>query len=445
MKNDTSQTQTTLPTPVPSSRKKGSTTSLLENTLRLQEAHAAKVAAGLDGNQMLYNTYRPTTLDQMVGQAAIIADVNEWFTLGIVPRFTIFYSEGIPGVGKDVLADIVARYILDIPSHLDPRKDVCNRYMVLNCKADGGIDAVRKALDTVRVPPTAMPGYTPRYVLNLTELQGVSEAAMDSLLSMVENPPQWLWVVATTTDLAKVLRTGTSKNAKGKGSSALRSRAVLKQLQPISPEDILQRLQLVATKEGILSSTIDVEVLSGIAMASAGSMRTALSILEEHRYQKSKDVIMKQLSVQLDEATFPVRQIAMALVYEHYTTQSGVDVNCKTYPSKYPIILHYVNACDSGEAGRAALISVIGSWLGISDTREPSPGMCKALGCTPGNWSKGDNPVGATLKASENFIRAIRLLELLTSAGIVEGALHEARARLLVILSNAAKQLSSGN
>ncbi len=420
-----------------------SKTSLLKRAMEKQAASTNAPVVGLQGSQMLYNTYRPTTLDQMVGQTAIRADVAEWFSTGNVPRFTIFYSDGVPGVGKDVLADIIARYILEIPSTTDPRKDVAKRYLVLNCKADGGIDAVRKALDIVNTPPLEMPGYVPRYVLNLTELQGLSEAALEAILLATENPPPWVWFVATTTNLDKVRKSSTSKNSKG-GSSPLVSRAVVKRLLPISADDIMQRLLLVAQKEGVYSSVIDEDVLSSAALQAGGSMRTALSLLESIRYGTNKETLLGQLDAFVNEDNLSLKQIATALVYDFYSTVDGDKISCSTYMQKYALILYYCNSVESGEAGRANLISAIGKWLGLSEEGAPSPGICTALGTTPAKWPKGDRPLVTTaVKAGPNFIRAITVLECLLSEGILGGALHESRAQLLVALSNVVRKTST--
>ncbi len=228
------------------------------------------------GYRVLARKYRPATFDDLIGQEAMVRTISNAFETGRIPQAWIL--TGVRGVGKTTTARILARglnYELSDGSVTAPT--VKMPVLGLNCQAiiesrhvdvlemdaasHNGVDDIRQINDAIRYAPV-----NARYkVYILDEVHMLSPAAFNALLKTLEEPPPHAKFVFATTDIGKVPVT------------------VLSRCQRFD----LRRVEagvLVAHLEGILAAegvTAEPEALALIARAAEGSVRDALSLLDQ--------------------------------------------------------------------------------------------------------------------------------------------------------------------
>lgn len=132
----------------------------------------------------------------------------------------------------------------------------------LNAAQYTGKDVMEeRVLSTIRHP--ALLGDTKTYILD--ECHKLSEAAQQSLLKCLEEPPSYVLFIFCTTEPRKVLET-------------IVDRSISFEFRPIPESAIADRLGTICSSEGI---EIDDAARQIIAQESRGSMRRALKILQK--------------------------------------------------------------------------------------------------------------------------------------------------------------------
>jgi len=228
------------------------------------------------GYRVLARKYRPATFDDLIGQEAMVRTISNAFETGRIPQAWIL--TGVRGVGKTTTARILARGLnYELPDGSVSAPTVKMPVLGLNCQAiiesrhvdvlemdaasHNGVDDIRQINDAIRYAPV-----NARYkVYILDEVHMLSPAAFNALLKTLEEPPPHAKFVFATTDIGKVPVT------------------VLSRCQRFD----LRRVEagvLVAHLEGILATegvTAEPEALALIARAAEGSVRDALSLLDQ--------------------------------------------------------------------------------------------------------------------------------------------------------------------
>jgi len=228
------------------------------------------------GYRVLARKYRPATFDDLIGQEAMVRTISNAFETGRIPQAWIL--TGVRGVGKTTTARILARGLnYELPDGSVSAPTVKMHVLGLNCQAiiesrhvdvlemdaasHNGVDDIRQINDAIRYAPV-----NARYkVYILDEVHMLSPAAFNALLKTLEEPPPHAKFVFATTDIGKVPVT------------------VLSRCQRFD----LRRVEagvLVAHLEGILATegvTAEPEALALIARAAEGSVRDALSLLDQ--------------------------------------------------------------------------------------------------------------------------------------------------------------------
>ena len=133
--------------------------------------------------------------------------------------------------------------------------------MEMDAASRTGVGDIRELIEGVRYAPTQA-NYK---VYIIDEVHMLSTAAFNALLKTLEEPPPHVKFVFATTEIRKVPVT-------------VLSRCQRFDLRRIDPETLCNHLSAIAEKEGV---TIDAEGLSMIARAAEGSVRDALSILDQ--------------------------------------------------------------------------------------------------------------------------------------------------------------------
>jgi DNA polymerase III subunit gamma/tau len=226
--------------------------------------------------RVLARKYRPASFDDLIGQDAMVRTVSNAFETGRIPQAWIL--TGVRGVGKTTTARILARalnYALPDGSVTGPR--IKMPVLGLNCQAimesrhvdvlemdaasHNSVDDIRQINDAVRYAPVSA-----RYkVYILDEVHMLSGAAFNALLKTLEEPPPHAKFIFATTEIRKVPVT-------------VLSRCQRFDLRRVEAGALVAHLDGIAAKEGI---TAEPEALALIARAAEGSVRDALSLLDQ--------------------------------------------------------------------------------------------------------------------------------------------------------------------
>ncbi len=179
---------------------------------------------------------------------------------------------GTRGVGKTTIARIFAKSLNCIGGITATPCGTCSacteidsgRFMdliELDAASNTGIDNMREVLDNAQYMPTL--GRFKVYIID--EVHMLSKAAFNSMLKTLEEPPEHVKFILATTDPQKIPVT-------------VLSRCLQFNLKQLPPALIVTHLQYVLEQEGI---TFEVSALALLACAAQGSMRDALSLLDQ--------------------------------------------------------------------------------------------------------------------------------------------------------------------
>ena len=242
------------------------------------EIHPAAAAEGMDpaSYRVLARKYRPATFDDLIGQEAMVRTVSNAFDSGRIPQAWIL--TGVRGVGKTTTARILARALnYELPDgsvtgptihmpvlgihdqaimetrHLD--------VLEMDAASHNSVDDVRQINDAIRYAPVSA-----RYkVYILDEVHMLSGAAFNALLKTLEEPPPHAKFIFATTEIRKVPVT-------------VLSRCQRFDLRRVDASLLVAHLQSICAKEKI---DAEPEALGLIARAAEGSVRDALSLLDQ--------------------------------------------------------------------------------------------------------------------------------------------------------------------
>jgi DNA polymerase-3 subunit gamma/tau len=225
--------------------------------------------------RVLARKYRPATFDDLIGQDAMVRTLSNAFETGRIPQAWIL--TGVRGVGKTTTARILARALnYELPDGSGgptiamPTLGVhCQAIMEsrhvdvieMDAASHNGVDDVRQINDAIRYAPVSA-----RYkVYILDEVHMLTGAAFNALLKTLEEPPPHAKFVFATTEIRKVPVT-------------VLSRCQRFDLRRVEAGVLVRHLGQIATREGIQAEP---EALALIARAAEGSVRDALSLLDQ--------------------------------------------------------------------------------------------------------------------------------------------------------------------
>ena len=226
--------------------------------------------------RVLARKYRPATFDDLIGQEAMVRTISNAFETGRIPQAWIL--SGVRGVGKTTTARILARalnYELSDGSVKGPT--IAMPKLGLHCQAimesrhidviemdaasHNGVDDVRQINDAIRYAPVS--ARTKVYILD--EVHMLSTPAFNALLKTLEEPPPHAKFIFATTEIRDVPVT-------------VLSRCQRFDLRRVDAAMLVTHLAGIAEKENIGAET---EALALIARAAEGSVRDALSLLDQ--------------------------------------------------------------------------------------------------------------------------------------------------------------------
>lgn len=206
---------------------------------------------------VLARKYRPKTLDELIGQEALVRTLKNALKTGRLAH--AFLLTGIRGVGKTSTARIVARELNSIPAdeQVDSHVDVVE----MDAASNTGVDDVREIIEQVKYKPLS----APYKIFIIDEVHMLSKGAFNALLKTLEEPPEHVKFLFATTEIRKVPVT-------------ILSRCQRFDLRRVEAEDIAKHLKNIALQENI---SVEDEAIKFISNAAEGSVRDSLSLLDQ--------------------------------------------------------------------------------------------------------------------------------------------------------------------
>ena len=218
----------------------------------------------------LYRKWRPTSFEEVRGQDHIVKTLKNQINSGRIGHAYLFC--GTRGTGKTSIAKIFARAVnCEHPVDGSPCGE-CSMYrqiaegaslnvVEIDAASNNGVENIRDIREQVQYPPTD--GRYRVYIID--EVHMLSIGAFNALLKTLEEPPSYVIFILATTEVHKIPIT-------------ILSRCQRYDFKRISIDTIAGRLAELTQAEQI---DVDDRALRYVARAADGSMRDALSLLDQ--------------------------------------------------------------------------------------------------------------------------------------------------------------------
>jgi len=220
--------------------------------------------------QVLARKWRPKTFDSLVGQDAVVRALTH--ALDANRLHHAYLLTGTRGVGKTTIARILAKALNCEQGVSSTPCGVCSAcqqidagrfvdYIEMDAASNRGVDEMVQLLEQA----TFLPSVGRYKVYMIDEVHQLTSHAFNAMLKTLEEPPAHVKFILATTDPQKILVT-------------VLSRCLQFNLRQISPTQLSAHLSHVLAGEGIPA---DAKALELIARAADGSVRDALSLLDQ--------------------------------------------------------------------------------------------------------------------------------------------------------------------
>ena len=220
--------------------------------------------------QALYRKWRPQGFEDVKGQEHIVTTLKNQIRLGRIGHAYLFC--GTRGTGKTTVAKIFAKAVnCEHPVEGSPCGEcaMCRaiqgqasmNMIEIDAASNNGVDNIREIRDEVEYSPAE--GRYKVYIID--EVHMLSIGAFNALLKTLEEPPEYVIFILATTEAHKIPVT-------------ILSRCQRYDFRRITVDTITGRLAELAGREGM---DVEDKALRYIARAADGSMRDALSLLDQ--------------------------------------------------------------------------------------------------------------------------------------------------------------------
>lgn len=222
-------------------------------------------------SQAYYRKWRPQGWDQVIGQEHVVRTLRNAVGQGNIAHAYLF--SGPRGTGKTTTARIIAKAANCLAEDLSLRPcNECANCIAVNegrfldlieidAASNTSVDDVRDLREKINYSPSV--GRFKVYIID--EVHMLSNAAFNALLKTLEEPPAHAIFVLATTEVHKIPAT-------------VLSRCQRHEFRRIPLNFIQALLKEIAEKEGI---HVDPAALTAIARQATGSMRDAVSLLDQ--------------------------------------------------------------------------------------------------------------------------------------------------------------------
>ncbi len=218
----------------------------------------------------LYRKWRPDSFEEVKGQEHIVQTLRNEVVHNRIGHAYLFC--GTRGTGKTTIAKLFAKTVnCEHPVNGSPCGECAscqaiargNSFNVIEIDAasNNGVDNIRQITEAVQYAPSQ--GKYLVYIID--EVHMLSAGAFNALLKTLEEPPEYVIFILATTEARKVPVT-------------IMSRCQRYDFRRISIDTITGRLAELMEREGVAATE---EALRYVARAADGSMRDALSILDQ--------------------------------------------------------------------------------------------------------------------------------------------------------------------
>lgn len=220
--------------------------------------------------QVLARKWRPKTFQDMVGQSHVLKALGNALDQDRLHHAYLF--SGTRGVGKTTLARILAKCLncdTGVSSTPCGECDACvaideGRFVDLievDAASRAKVEETRDLMDNVQYAPTS--GRYKVYLID--EIHMFSNHSFNALLKTLEEPPPHVKFLLATTEPKKLPVT-------------ILSRCLQFNLSHLTNDQITRQIEMILGEESIEFDTASAEL---IARGAAGSMRDALSLLDQ--------------------------------------------------------------------------------------------------------------------------------------------------------------------
>ena len=238
--------------------------------------------------EVLARKYRPHNFKELVGQTHTIRTLVNALDSDNLHHGFLF--TGTRGVGKTTIARIFAKSVnceVGVSSNPCGKCATCIEIdkgqsvdlIELDAASHTGVDHMREILDNAQYTPTK--NLYKIYLID--EVHMLSKSSFNALLKTLEEPPSHIKFLLATTDPKKLPIT-------------ILSRCLQFNLNKLSHDEILNHLKFVMNEENL---KFDDNALSKIAEFGNGSMRDALSLLDQSISFGNGSVLEKDLKEML--------------------------------------------------------------------------------------------------------------------------------------------------
>lgn len=218
----------------------------------------------------LYRKWRPHTFEDVKGQDHIVTTLQNQIRANRIGHAYLFC--GTRGTGKTSIAKILARSVnCESPVNGSPCGQCASCRQIaagtslnvveIDAASNNGVENIREIREQVQYPPTE--GKYRVYIID--EVHMLSTGAFNALLKTLEEPPSYVIFILATTEVHKIPIT-------------VLSRCQRYDFRRITVETIAARLKELTDAEGM---PVEEKALRYVAKAGDGSMRDALSLLDQ--------------------------------------------------------------------------------------------------------------------------------------------------------------------
>ncbi|MEE5992692.1 MAG: DNA polymerase III subunit gamma/tau [Oscillospiraceae bacterium] len=220
--------------------------------------------------QALYRKWRPMTFADVLSQPQVTTTLQNQVKHGTTAHAYLF--TGSRGTGKTTCARILAKAVncehprpdgnpcLECAVCKDAESAVLSDLVEIDAASNNSVEDIRDLRDATV--------YTPERckfkVYIIDEVHMLSASAFNALLKIMEEPPAYVKFILATTEIHKVPAT-------------IISRCQRYDFRRIRQEDLVKRLEYIASQEGI---SLEHDAAELMARLSDGGMRDAISLLD---------------------------------------------------------------------------------------------------------------------------------------------------------------------